>query len=313
MIKKKIGVLMGGLSSERNVSLDSGAAVLEALLARDYNVIGIDVDRDLPEVLKREGIEVAFIALHGVFGEDGCVQGLLELLGIPYTGSGVLASALAMQKRYAKSYFEAQSLLTPPFRYYRKTDNVNLLDLPFDLPIVVKPAQSGSSVGITIVKSEDALAEALNLAFKHDDEILVEQFIKGKEVQVGILDDRPIGAIEIVTNNEFYDYDAKYNDGIAVHIYPALLNPVVYKNALETGLAAHHVLGCCNYSRVDLLVTDTGDCYVLEVNTLPGMTALSLLPEIASKGAGLSFEDLVVRIIGGASLKQPARTAMSAT
>jgi len=140
--QKKIGVLMGGLSNERNVSLDSGAAVLQALLNRDYNAIGIDVGRDLPEVLRRESIEVAFIALHGRYGEDGCVQGMLELLGIPYTGSGVLASALAMHKRYAKSLFLAHGLMTAPFRNYRKGDDVNLLDLPFDLPIVVKPTQS---------------------------------------------------------------------------------------------------------------------------------------------------------------------------
>jgi len=138
----------------------------------------------------------------------------------------------------------------------------------------------------------------------NDDEILVEQYIKGKEIQIGILDDHTIGAIEIVPKNEFYDYDAKYNDDKAEHIFPARLRPDVYNKSLETGLEAHRVLGCSGYSRVDLLVTDSGDCYVLEVNTLPGMTALSLLPEIASKGAGLSFEDLVSRIIEGASLKK---------
>jgi D-alanine-D-alanine ligase len=302
--QKIIGVLMGGLSTERNVSLNSGTAVLNGLLKRDYNAIGIDVGHDLPEVLRRENIEVAFIALHGSYGEDGCVQGMLELLGIPYTGSGVLASALAMHKRYAKSLFLAHGLMTAPFCHFRKGDEVNLLDLPFGLPVVVKPAQSGSSVGITIVKTEDKLANALDLALLHDDEILVEQYIRGKEIQIGILDDRPVGAIEIVPKNEFYDYDAKYNEDKAEHIYPARLDPGVYDKALATGLAAHQVLGCSNYSRVDLLVTDSADCYVLEVNTLPGMTSLSLLPEIASKGAGLSFEDLVIRIVEGASIKK---------
>ncbi len=172
--------------------------------------------------------------------------------------------------------------------------------MPFSLPIVTKPAQGGSSVGIKIVKSAEDLPEALDLAFMHDDEILVEQFIKGVEVQVGILDDQPIGAIEIVSHNDFYDYDAKYVLGKAEHIFPARLTAKDYNSALEVGLAAHHALGCQGYSRVDLLVKEAGECYVLEVNTLPGMTATSLLPEIAQKGAGLSFEDLVVRIIESA-------------
>lgn len=299
---KKIGVLMGGLSAEREVSLKSGAAVHKALQARGYKAIAIDVGRDLPEVLKRNGIETAFIALHGRYGEDGCVQGLLELLQIPYTGSGVLASALAMHKLYSKQAFIASGILTAPFRCYRRDETVKLSDLPFGLPLVVKPVQEGSSVGVSIVKEENQLTAALNMAFQHDDEILVEQYIKGQEVQVGILDDKPVGAIEIVPKNEFYDFEAKYTDGMAEHIFPARLEPLLYEKALRTGLAAHRALGCKGYSRVDLLVTGTGDCYVLEVNTLPGMTALSLLPEIASKGAGLSFEELVSRIIESASL-----------
>ena len=264
--------------------------------------MAIDVGRDLAEVLKREGVETAFIALHGRYGEDGCVQGLLELLGIPYTGSGVLASALAMHKRYSKQTFAASGILTAPFRCFRRGETVRLADLPFSLPLVVKPVQEGSSVGISIVREETQLAQALELAFRHDDEILVEQYIKGQEVQVGILDDRPVGAIEIVPKNEFYDYEAKYTDGMAEHVFPARLEPGLYEKSQQVGLAAHRALGCKGYSRVDLLVTSDGDCYVLEVNTLPGMTALSLLPEIAAKGAGLSFETLVSRIIESAAL-----------
>ena len=304
MREKKIGVLMGGLSSERSVSLESGTAVLNALQRNNYHAVGIDVGLDLPVVLKSSGIETAFIALHGSFGEDGCVQGLLEMMQIPYTGSGVLASALAMHKRYAKSFFLQNDLLTAPFRHYRRGENVVLDKLPFAVPLIVKPVQGGSSVGVSKVTSETDLAKALDLAFGYDDEILIEQFIKAKEIQVGILEDAPIGAIEIVTKNEFYDYDAKYKKGKAEHIFPARLAPDVYRKTLEIGLVAHQALGCSGYSRVDLLVTDTGDCYILEVNTLPGMTALSLLPEIALKGVGLSFEDLVVRIIEGASLKK---------
>ena len=302
MKSKKIGVLFGGLSAEREVSLKSGAAVHRALVAQGYDAMTIDVGRDLADVLKREGIEAAFIALHGRYGEDGCVQGLLELLQIPYTGSGVLASALAMHKLYSKQAFAASGILTAPFRYYRRGEAVKLADLPFALPVVVKPVQEGSSVGVSIVKEEAQLAQALELAFCHDDEILVEQFIKGQEVQIGIIEDRPVGAIEIVPKNEFYDFEAKYTDGMAEHIFPARLEKDLYEKAQQIGLAAHRALGCKGYSRVDLLVTSDGDCYVLEVNTLPGMTALSLLPEIAAKGAGLSFEVLVSRIIESAAL-----------
>jgi D-alanine-D-alanine ligase len=283
------------------VSLKSGAAVYQALIAQGYNAVAIDVGRDLADVLKREGVEAAFIALHGRYGEDGCVQGLLELLQIPYTGSGVLASALAMHKRFSKQSFAASGILTAPFCCYRRGETVNVADLPFGLPLVVKPVQEGSSVGVSIVKEESQLAAALEEAFRHDDEILVEQFIKGQEVQVGILNDTPIGAIEIIPKNEFYDFEAKYTDGMAEHIFPARLEPSLYEKTQQIGLAAHRALGCSGYSRVDLLVTPDGDCYVLEVNTLPGMTALSLLPEIAAKGAGLSFEALVSRIIESAS------------
>jgi D-alanine-D-alanine ligase len=300
---KKIGVLMGGLSAERQVSLKSGAAVHEALLAKGYDAVAIDVGRDLAEVLSREGVQVAFVALHGRYGEDGCVQGVLELMQIPYTGSGVLASALAMHKLYSKQAFAAGNILTAPFHCFRRGEAVRPENLDFGLPLVVKPVQEGSSVGVSIVKQASELEAALELAFRHDEEILVEQFVKGQEVQVGILDERPIGAIEIVPKNEFYDFEAKYTDGMAEHIFPARLEKGLYEKAQQVGVAAHRALGCSGYSRVDLLVTGAGDCYVLEVNTLPGMTALSLLPEIAAKGAGLCFEDLVERIVESSTLK----------
>ena len=306
MKAKNIGVLMGGLSAEREVSLKSGEAVHQALLAAGYHAVAIDAGRDLAAVLERERIEAAFIALHGRYGEDGCVQGLLELLQIPYTGSGVLASALAMHKLYSKQTFASVGILTAPFHHFRRGQQVCLDGLAFGLPLVVKPVQEGSSVGVSIVKRADQLETALTSAFLHDREILVEQYIKGQEVQVGILDDRPIGAIEIVPRNEFYDFEAKYTDGMAEHIFPARLTADLYAKALQVGLAAHHALGCSGYSRVDLLVTESGDCYVLEVNTLPGMTALSLLPEIAAKGAGLPFEALVARIIDSATLHTKA-------
>lgn len=303
MKDKKIAVLMGGLSAERDVSLKSGLAVHQALLRMGYNSTAIDVRHDVAKMLLEEKIEVAFIALHGRYGEDGCIQGLLELLQIPYTGSGVLASALAMHKLYSKQAFAAAGLTITPYVAVRKGTTCDAASLPFGLPVVVKPVQEGSSVGVSIVKQADALQAALDDAFHYDELVLVEQYIKGQEVQVGILDNQPIGAIEIVPKNEFYDFEAKYSDGMAEHFFPARLEADLYEKVQQQGLKAHQALGCDGYCRVDFLVTETGDCYLLEVNTLPGMTALSLLPEIAQKGAGLTFEELVERILLSARLK----------
>ena len=300
---KKIGVLMGGLSAERDVSLKSGAAVHKALLARGYDAVAIDVDRDVAQVLVKEWVDVAFIALHGRYGEDGAIQGLLEIMGIPYTGSGVLASALAMNKIFAKQAFQAAGLTVAPYKVLCRGDNTaDPAGLGFSLPAVVKPSQEGSSVGISIVKQESEFAAALKEAFRYDREILVERFVKGREVQVGILEDRALGAIEIVPKNEFYDFDAKYSPGMAEHILPARLPADLYQKVLLAGEEAHRALGCSGYSRVDFLVTEEGECYILEVNTLPGMTDLSLLPEIA-RGSGIGFEDLVERILAAAALK----------
>jgi len=303
MKDKRIGVLMGGLSAEREISLKSGMAVHQALLAMGYDSVAIDVRHEVADMLRMEKIDLAFIALHGRYGEDGCIQGVLELMGIPYTGSGVLASALAMHKLYSKLAFSAAGLTITPYRAVRKGEPCTVAMLPFSLPVVVKPVQEGSSVGVSIVKQPDDLQAALDEAFHYDDLVLVEQYVKGQEVQVGILDNQAIGAIEIVPKNEFYDYEAKYSDGMAEHIFPARLNADLYQKVQQQGLKAHQSLGCDGYCRVDFLVTETGDCYLLEVNTLPGMTALSLLPEIAQKGAGLSFENLVERIALSASLK----------
>jgi D-alanine-D-alanine ligase len=298
----KIGVLMGGLSAEREVSLKSGAAVHQALVALGYNTIAIDVGRDIATVLARESVAVAFICLHGRFGEDGAVQGLLEIMGIPYTGSGVLASALAMNKIFAKRVFQASGLTVAPYQVLRRGETLDAAGLEFPLPVVVKPSQEGSSVGVNIVRRMDEIGPALATAFRYDDEALVEQFINGREIQVGILEDRAIGAIEIIPKNEFYDFEAKYTSGMAQHILPAPLPSLLYLMVLGEGEKAHTVLGCNGYSRVDFLVTEDEECFLLEVNTLPGMTTLSLLPEIAG-GAGIGFSELVERILATATLK----------
>ncbi|MBI5655414.1 MAG: D-alanine--D-alanine ligase [Geobacter sp.] len=302
MRRKRIGVLMGGRSAEREVSLNSGRAVLGALLEMGYQAVGLDVGRDIAERLASERIEVAFICLHGRFGEDGTIQGLLEVMGIPYTGSGVLASALAMNKVVAKVVFAASGLTVAPYRVLRPGDAFDPEEAGFGLPVVVKPSQEGSSVGVSIVRADRELAPALALAWTYDDEILVEKYIKGREIQVGILNDRALGAIEIVPKREFYDFEAKYTAGMAEHILPAPLTQPLYDSVLRQGERAHCCLGCAGYSRVDFLVTEEAECYLLEVNTLPGMTALSLLPEIA-QGAGYGFTTLVEEIVCSAALK----------
>jgi len=299
---KKIGVLYGGLSAERDVSLKSGAAVCENLLSMGYDAQAIDVDRNLARKLADAGIEIAFVALHGRYGEDGAVQGLLEMMGIPYTGSGVLASALAMNKIFAKAAFQSAGLLVAPYRVLRVGEEFDGTTLEFPFPVVVKPSQEGSSVGVSIVKTPEGIPAALELAFRYDSEILLEQFIAAREIQVGILGNQALGAIEIVPRNEFYDFEAKYTPGMAEHIFPAPLPEALYRKALQVGVLAHRALGCCDYSRVDLLVTPTEECYILEVNTLPGMTALSLFPEIAG-GVGISFGELLEKILLSASLK----------
>ncbi len=303
---KRIGVLMGGMSAEREVSLLSGKAILAALEERGYEACAVEADQMLPRRLTDQKIDIAFIGLHGRLGEDGAVQGLLEMMRIPYTGSGILASALAMNKIASRRIFRQNDLPVPRDAILARGEKLAASSLPFPLPVVVKPCQEGSSVGVTIVSKADQVPAALNLAFAYDDEILVEEYFPGREISVGILDDQALGAIEIVPKLAFYDYEAKYKDGMAEHRFPAPLPGEDYGRALKFGLSAHRVLGCEGGTRVDLLYAPRpagpGEFVVLEVNTLPGMTSLSLLPEIA-KGAGMDFPLLVERILSGARLK----------
>jgi D-alanine-D-alanine ligase len=287
---------MGGRSAERDVSLRSGAAVLAALGRRGFNAVGIDVDAGVIDRLTRERVELAFIALHGRYGEDGTIQGLLEIVGIPYTGSGVLASALGMDKLISRALFAGAGLPVP--RYVLLTEPIPPA-LPFAFPVVVKPNSEGSSVGVSLVSRAEELPAAIAEAFRHDRRVLIEAYIAGKEVQVGILGDRALGAIEIRSKTAFYDYTAKYTPGMSEHIFPATLAPDVMRRTLDVGLSAFRALRAEGYGRVDCLVDQAGTPYVLEVNTLPGMTETSLLPDIA-RGVGMSFDDLVVAIVRGA-------------
>jgi len=298
---RKIGVLLGGLSSEREVSLRTGEAVLAALRQRGHDAIPIYVDRDLDVALRQEAIDVAFIALHGRWGEDGSVQGMLEMLGIPYTGSDVLASALAMHKGKAKELFRLHNLPTPA--YYTLCDGDDLTDVhgDFGFPCVVKPVREGSSVGVTICRTPGELAPAVERALRFDDELLVERFIAGMEVSVAVLDDRALGAVEIAPRAGFYDYANKYTKGATEYFVPPRLSPERYRGVLAQATRAHLALGCRGATRVDMMVSDAGNEYILEVNTVPGLTPTSLLPKIAD-AAGISFGALCERMLDGAAL-----------
>lgn len=293
---------MGGLSSEREVSIKSGKAVSEALARLGYHQIPLDVDRDIALTLKREGIEVAFIALHGRYGEDGAIQGLLEIMQIPYTGSKITSSAIAMDKIAANALFKAHGLPTPhTFVLHREaSEGFDPIQLPFELPCVVKPISEGSSVGVSIVLTPNEMDPALSSAFRFGPNVMIQNYITGMEVHVGILNERPIGAIEIKPKGTFYDYTAKYVPGMSEHIFPARLPPENYQKALDLGLQAHRALGCSGYSRVDLLMDSQINPYILEVNTLPGMTETSLMPEMARE-CGIPFDALVEKILETAS------------
>ncbi len=289
---KHVAVLMGGWSAEREVSLVSGEAIVGTLRELGYNVSGIDVDRDVGQTLSDLAPDVAFNALHGRFGEDGTIQGLLEILAIPYTHSGVLASALAMDKPRAKRLFSDVGIRCPDGGLYTRAEVSagHVMEPPF----VVKPCNEGSSVGVRIVLEGDN-RPANDDDWQYSDTVLVERYIPGREIQVAVMGDRALGAVEIRPKGRFYDYQAKYTDGFAEHLMPAPLPKADYEEAGRLALLAHQTLGCRGVSRADLRYDDTGDdpaqFYMLEINTQPGMTPLSLVPEIAAH-KGISFADL---------------------
>ena len=317
--KKRVGVLMGGFSSERDVSMRSGLAIYQNLQELGYNCVPVDVNRDIAVVLKKEKVRFAFLALHGGTGENGAIQGMLDVLGVPYTGSGILASALAMDKEASKKIFAHHGINVSPYIVVRKPDGhrkrretgkhkdpepdmsgaYTFPDLPvpqFELPWVVKPSAEGSSVGVNIVKEQGGLAPCLEKAFSYGERAIVEKFIKGKEVHVGVLGDRVLGGVEVRPSLEFYNYEAKYTSGLTDYIIPPEIDGTVYEKLKDLALRAHYSLGCCGASRVDFMVDGNNVPYILEVNTLPGMTATSLLPKIAAS-AGMSFKDLIEEII----------------
>jgi D-alanine-D-alanine ligase len=294
---KRVGVLMGGWGEEREVSLKTGEAVVAALESRGHRVTRIFAGPGLDRALRAAELDVAFIALHGRMGEDGRVQGLLELLELPYTGSGVLASALAMNKPMAKKLFRLHNLPTPQGYRVGRDEASRALELHGDLgfPCVVKPACGGSSVGLSVVREPGQLVPAVAQACRFGGEALVERFCAGREVTVGILGDTVLGSCEIATPREGFDYEAKYKGG-SRYFLPPRLSPTRVANVEALALGAYRALGCRGYARVDLLCSDTQNDVVLEVNTLPGFTPTSLLPRIAAQ-RGLDFPELTERIL----------------
>jgi D-alanine-D-alanine ligase len=302
-VTKTVVVLAGGWSPERDVSLSSGYECAKALADRGYRVRVIDVGHDVPSLLRAldPRPDVIFNALHGIGGEDGTIQGVLEMLRIPYTHSGVLASALAMHKPTAKLIFRGAGLPIVEGVVIHP-EQLALRD-PMPAPFVVKPTNQGSSVGVRIVRVNDNSWRDEVTSWCFGSEVLVERFIPGRELTVAVMGDRALGVCEVVTRGSFYDYEAKYGAGGSDHLTPAPIPSQAYEQALDIALRAHRVLGCRGVSRADLRYDDTamnpGKLYLLEVNTQPGMTPTSLVPDIAIH-AGIAFDDLVVWIVENA-------------
>ena len=297
---------MGGASAEREISIRSGQAVEGALRGLGYEVVPVvlGIGGQALMQLADSQLDVAFLALHGRLGEDGCVQGVLELLGVPYTGSNVLSSALAMDKLKAKELFRLHNVPTPPYYVFGAehcSADLEAVHGSFGFPVIVKPRREGSSLGVARANDLSELAQAIQAALAYDSSVLVERFIEAKELAVGILDGRVLGAIEIAPRSGVYDFHAKYTPGMTDYFMPARLPAARYRGVLNLAERAARALDTSGAVRVDLLVTEGQNEYVLEVNTLPGMTETSLLPKIAS-AAGFDFSELCQAILERATL-----------
>jgi len=303
MKKLNIALLSGGISSEREVSLNGGNQVFEALDKDKYSILRYDPKTDLSKLVSdADQIDAAVIILHGPYGEDGTVQGLLDLLNIPYQGSGVLGSALAMNKLVAKQLYEKVGLPVPPYVAISKGDafDARACAERLGLPLVIKPVACGSSVGMSIVRAETDLKAAVDTAFAYDDTVLIEAYIKGRELTGGVIGNKNPEALPIIEiipneNHEFFDYEAKYVAGVTQEICPAHIDDALTEKAQTYAKIAHETLCCKGYSRTDMILMNQ-EMYVLETNTIPGMTSTSLFPQ-AAEAAGLSFSQLLDRLI----------------
>ena len=302
----KIAVLYGGVSEERDVSISSSKGIMQALKKNGHEVIGIDFHPDrLNEIIELK-VDLIFIGLHGKFGEDGSIQGLLDMLDIPYVGSGVLASSLAMDKYMAKQIFASKNIPVAKDKRYQIKDSTDISSIVQDIrttfttPFVIKPNREGSTLGLTIVSDENQIETAIQHANLSDEFILVEQFIKGKELTVPVLgkvgEEVALPIIEIIAKNELYDYESKYAKGGSEHIIPARINDIETEQIKDYAVQAHRALGCETYSRADFLLTDDGTAYILEVNTLPGMTSTSLFPDAAAT-YGITYEEMIEQFV----------------
>lgn len=305
MSKLKLALLSGGISSEREVSLSSGNQVYDALDKTKYDIRRYDPQTDLPKlVADAAGIDAALIILHGPYGEDGTVQGLLDLLGIPYQGAGVLGSALAMNKLVAKKLYESAGLPVAPYMVVDgrsgQTVDPQAVNDQLGFPVVIKPMEAGSSVGMSIVRTPGGMPDAVTAALNYDNEVMIEAFIGGIEVTAGVLGNDTLEALPLVEivpggDHEFFDYDAKYTPGLTEEICPARISEELTAKAQDYALRAHRILQCRGYSRTDMIVKED-QLYLLETNTIPGMTATSLFPQ-AARAAGYSFSALLDRLI----------------
>lgn len=305
----KIGVLAGGPSSEREISLESGIAVFKALKEAGAAAVFLDIknERSIRTQIRNAGIDVAFVALHGRFGEDGTVQAILEDMNIPYTGSGPQASRLTLDKIASREIFVKNNIDVPRYKTLNKEfcNDIVLKTIVEDIkfPLVVKPQFEGSSIGISIVRQYNELKEAVGTAFKYDDNIIIDKYIKGRELTVGILADEPLPVIEIIVNEVFYDFKAKYKSDNTQYITPAKINNEYYKIAQHIGKLAHKSLGCNFFSRVDMILDEKQKkFFVLEVNSIPGFTSHSLLPKAAAH-AGIGFSQLCLKLVESALRK----------
>lgn len=298
----RVAVLMGGCSAEREVSLRSGNAVLEALLRSGVDAFGLNLGEQALEQLLAEKIDRAFIALHGRGGEDGSIQGVLEWLRIPYTGSDVMASALGMDKFKCKQVWQGLGLPTPASSLLKQTSNPKELVAKLGLPLMIKPAHEGSSIGMSKVTSAEQLAQAYAEASRYDSRILAERFIKGSEFTVSIVDDKALPVIGLKTSHDFYDFSAKYTATDTEYLLPCGLTKVEEEALQQLALEAYRAVGCESWGRVDIMVDEEKQPWLLEVNTSPGMTDHSLVPQAAAF-AGISFDQLVLDILATANLK----------